>query len=159
MGITYSDILVVSPRPWETSKAAALWGSHYAIRWQEQLCSPILHNIEFVFISCIRTLISHAREEDVQVSGDHWNSNNSGVCSCVNRRPLLAKSMKITLFVTHNMLQLHTPYQDTWAFFSTGASHITLNEQKSFCLPAVALVCHAECSVTVCTVNCLGTKS
>lgn len=49
--------------------------------------------------------------------------------------------------------------QYTWASLSTGVSHITLNEQKSLSLPAVALACHAECSVTVCTVNCLGTNS
>lgn len=49
-----------------------------------------------------------------------------------------SRNMKITLFVTHNVL--HTPCRDTWAFLSTGVGHITLNGQKS-------LVCHAECLV------------
>lgn len=63
--------------------AAAMWESHYALRWQQQLFSSITPNISFVFIPSIHTLISLAREEDVSVSGDHWNSNNSAQCVLV----------------------------------------------------------------------------
>lgn len=142
--------------------AAALWGSHYALRWQEQLFPPFCTTFN-LFLFHVYIFSFHMPERKTYKCQGTTETAITAVCARVwtgpPPPPPFAENMKITPFVTHNMLPLHAPRWDTWAPFSTGVSHITLNEQRSWYLPAVAQACHAECSVTVCTVNWLGTNS
>ena len=58
----------------------------------------------------------------------------------------LAQNIKITLFVTHNMRPLPPPPAEIPEHSSQQGSDPSLidNEQESFYVPAVALVCHAQ---------------
>lgn len=147
VGITDIDTV----EPCEIHEAAALWESHHAIRWQEQLFLPhsSRHLICFYSLYTYPHFTCQGGRKTYKCQGT-TETTITAVCAHVWTVGLpFARNMKITPFVTHNMLPLHTPCQDTWASLSTGVSHITLNEQKSLFLPVVALACHAECSVTV----------